>query len=83
MYIKRILCVLIPGVTVPVSDTRIPVSFVSRVPVSGDLACTLQLFFRCPKPPLPPKGNIKVVIREDIYCEFMTHLDSPSTTSWP
>ena len=37
MYIKRILRVLIPGVTVSVSDTRIPMSFVSRVPVSGDL----------------------------------------------
>ena len=37
MYIKRILRVLIPGVTVSVSDSRIFVSFVSRVPVSGDL----------------------------------------------
>ena len=34
MYIKRILRVLILGVTVSVSDSRI---FVSRVPVSGDL----------------------------------------------
>ena len=34
MYIKHILRVLIPGVTVSVSDSRI---FVSRVPVSGDL----------------------------------------------
>ena len=32
---------MIPGVTVSVSDTRIPVSFVSRVPVSGDLALHL------------------------------------------
>ena len=37
MYIKRILRVLILGVTVSVSDSRIFVSFVSRVLVSGDL----------------------------------------------
>ena len=37
MYIKRILRVLIPGVTVSVSDSRIFVSFMSHVPVSSDL----------------------------------------------
>ena len=37
MYIKLILRVLIPGVTMSVSDSHIFVSFVSRVPVSGDL----------------------------------------------
>ena len=34
---KHVLRVLIPGVTVSVLDTRIPVSFVSHVLVSGDL----------------------------------------------
>jgi hypothetical protein len=34
---KRVLRVLFPGVAVPVSDTRIFVSSVSRVHVSGDL----------------------------------------------
>ena len=38
MYIKRILRVLIPGSPCPCRTPRIPVSFVSRVPVSGDLA---------------------------------------------
>ena len=37
MYIKRILRVLIPGSPYPCRTPRIPVSFVSRVPVSGDL----------------------------------------------
>ena len=37
MYIKCVLPVLIPGVTVSVSNSRIFVSFVSRVPVSSDL----------------------------------------------
>ena len=37
MYIKRILRVLIPGSPCPCRTPRIPVSFVSRVPVSGDL----------------------------------------------
>ena len=39
MYIKRVLRVLIPGVTVSVSDSRI---FVSRVPVSGDYSYPLE-----------------------------------------
>ena len=38
MYIKRILRVLIPRSPCPCRTPRIPVSFVSRVPVSGDLA---------------------------------------------
>ena len=38
MYIKRILRVLIPGVTVSVSNSHI---FVSRVPVLGDLEYSL------------------------------------------
>ena len=42
MYIKRILRVLIPGVTVSVSDSRIFVSFVSRVPLLGDLGYFLS-----------------------------------------
>ena len=37
IYIKRVLRVLIPGVAVSVSDTRISVSSVSRVLVSCDL----------------------------------------------
>ena len=37
IYIKRVLRVLIPGVTVSVSDTHISVSSVSRVLVSCDL----------------------------------------------
>jgi hypothetical protein len=39
---KRVLRVLFPGVVVPVSDTRIPMSSVSRVHVSGDLALDLS-----------------------------------------
>jgi hypothetical protein len=35
---KRVLRVLFPGVTVPVLDTRISVSFLSRVHLSRDLA---------------------------------------------
>ena len=42
MYIKRILRVLIPGSPYPCRTPRIPVSFVSRVPVSGDLGTYKQ-----------------------------------------
>ena len=38
MYIKHVVCVLIPRVTMSVSDTLIFVSFVSRFLASGDLA---------------------------------------------
>ena len=45
MYIKRILRVLIPGVTVSVSNSRIFMSFVFRVPVSGDLGFKFYISF--------------------------------------
>jgi hypothetical protein len=44
IYIKRVLCVLFLGVVVPVSNTRIFVSSVSRVLMSGDLDCYVFSF---------------------------------------
>ena len=60
MYIKRILRVPIPGVTMSMSDSCIFVSFVSRVPVSGDLGYKptrhyLDRSWSCPK----SSGHIK------------------------